>query len=626
MRSLRHFSAVIALALLATGAASATLPTPKDRIMQLSADRIAFYYDRFLIEATGHVRITTGDGLTVTGTTMTMDLKNNRFMVAGSVHLDSPNGTQDGAALADFMDFNRVYFVPITSEPDRWTFENGDYTHPIKGREMPGDTFAFPDLTNNDPYLYARRAVIGERRFVRFERTVLTAGRMEVLPAPTYYINFSADPKLSENSLAGANFDATWQFAGNQNSISAAHIRYDQQNKAYVSFEQHFASKKAYAVFSINPLTKASKFYDLVTDYQPGARSELHTFSQLHTVQSEFKMPEQAQHVTSARFTQAFKVFSASLTYQSVNYCLLQAHNIYFPGTNTLEYAQACGTGTSLVGEPISTSHPQQWALDFSSLDFPKRSRFPVKFRLRAGLGFIHDACTNADGTTNVCLTSLQVLGGVVYRTIYQKYVGASAYLPSVKLGNKNDPRKTYYLNASMDGQRSYYSVPHHVDSLDTNASISRIFGNQLTAYLSYGVRQISDLYNTQADRDAQYPPNNQYTNPNFISFESFVGSATFRTLAFGANFAPNPDFTFALLARKHDDFPIAVPGLFSPPPLNVLGQYVSPNFLGQPPYDITGDLRVKVLHHYYLDISRTYYFNFGDLKWSPSFVIQVTQ
>ena len=142
------------------------------------------------------------------------------------------------------MDFNRVYFVPITSEPDRWTFVDGDYTHPLLGREMPGDTFAFPDVSKNVAYLLAKKAVIGERDFVRFENVVMMEGTIQTVPLPTYYVTFSSDPHLAENSLAGANYDATWQFAGNRNFISAVHIRYDQTNKAYLAFEQHFASEE----------------------------------------------------------------------------------------------------------------------------------------------------------------------------------------------------------------------------------------------------------------------------------------------------------------------------------------------------------------------------------------------
>ena len=50
-------------------------------------EAINFYYDRFLLEADGNVRLRTSDGFTVTGDAFSMDLKLNRFMVAGHVTL-----------------------------------------------------------------------------------------------------------------------------------------------------------------------------------------------------------------------------------------------------------------------------------------------------------------------------------------------------------------------------------------------------------------------------------------------------------------------------------------------------------------------------------------------------------
>jgi len=101
---------------------------------------------------------------------------------------------------------------------------------------------------------------------------------------------------------------------------------------------------------------------------------------------------------------------------------------------------------------------------------------------------------------------------------------------------------------------------------------------------------------------------------------------STLRTASLQMVYSANPNLVLSVLARKHDDFPIAVPGLFSPPPLNVLGQYTYTNFLGQPPYDITGDVRARLLPHLVVDVQRSYFFNFGTQRWSPQFVVQFSQ
>ncbi|HEV7179763.1 MAG TPA: hypothetical protein VGN11_07825, partial [Candidatus Baltobacteraceae bacterium] len=81
-------------------------------ILHLTADHIAFYYDRFLVEADGNVRVQTSDGFSASGDAFSMDLKLNRFLVAGHVTLRYGNEQASGAAISDFLDFNRIYFVP----------------------------------------------------------------------------------------------------------------------------------------------------------------------------------------------------------------------------------------------------------------------------------------------------------------------------------------------------------------------------------------------------------------------------------------------------------------------------------------------------------------------------------
>ena len=109
------------------------------------------------------------------------------------------------------------------------------------------------------------------------------------------------------------------------------------------------------------------------------------------------------------------------------------------------------------------------------------------------------------------------------------------------------------------------------------------------------------------------------------MAYGSFRGAATLRTLNFELNYLPNPDFNFSLLARKHNDFPAPFPNgnVFQTPLKNPIGQPINYSYLGQPPYDITPDLRFRLLPHMLLDIQRTYYFNYDNQKWG-GFVIQV--
>jgi hypothetical protein len=113
-----------------------------------------------------------------------------------------------------------------------------------------------------------------------------------------------------------------------------------------------------------------------------------------------------------------------------------------------------------------------------------------------------------------------------------------------------------------------------------------------------------------------------------YPGYSAFRGLATFRTLSLDMTYTNNGNISASLIARKHVDFPKPIPNFFATPPLDILGNqvYGGQPYLGEPPYDITGDLRVRINTHTSIDFSRSYYFNFGKRGWSPEFVIQVLQ
>ncbi|HVS46467.1 MAG TPA: hypothetical protein VMS32_07370 [Verrucomicrobiae bacterium] len=614
MNKLQHLAppaAILTLALLlplaarADQAPSSSLATPTIR---LHADHVAFYYDRFLVEADGNVRITTSDGITMTGDAFSMDLRLNRFLLAGSVSVASRSGMQTGAAVSDFLDYGRIYFIPILSEPDRWTFLDNDFAHPAKGREMPGDAFAFPDLSKNQPYLRANGASIVPRQFVNFHDSVLAFAGRGIAPMGPYYINFSTNRYLAENSLTGATFDGTWQLAGSPNTISAIHFRYDPTNKAYASFEQHVANSRGYAVFSVNPATEDSKFYNLVTGYALTDRLQVQTFTQYHLQQFGFSEPLGGQDVSNVLLTQAFPESSLQFDFEQYNLCNISVYPDPVPSDGP--GATYCGVGQFRI---TNYTHPSQMTLGVTSFDH-HIAKTPVVFRWRYGIGNIHDAYT------------LQNFGNTNYDTIWNHYVGATIFSPTIRLGSREDSQKLYFLNAAIDSQRTWYSVPHHVDVTDGIASLSRTYGPKLSVYLSYEVHQVGDYYN--GGQQLVYTPYVPIINgTTYPSYAAFQGIATFRTLSLGATFTPSPDFSLALLARRHRDFPIAEPGEFpSPAPNYPFNTVLYSNTLGEPPYDITGDIRFRVSPTLAVDIQRSYFFNFGNQRWSPSFNVQVSQ
>jgi len=581
--SLGVFALLACLAPRAANAQGATI--------QLKADRIGFYYDRFVLEADGNVDVRTSNGLHMTGRAFSMDLKLDRFVLAGGVHVDSPAGSQDGAALADFLDFDRVYFVPVTSEPDRWTFLGTDFAHPQLGREMPGDTFFFPDLGDAKPFYVTREATVGAQDYVR-----LGSGQMAIagayIPEPSFYVNFSRSQHLAENSLAGAEFDATYQFAGTANAISALHFRYDPQNKGYASFEQHIATDKGYAVFSVNPMTRPSKFYDLVLGDQPSKDFGFRSFTQFHTLQYGFAAPVASSQFSFVQLVKAFSKHSLELDARVDNFSLNKPGQGYFNPHHD-----------SYLTLSDNTFDHCLWLNKFCS-------------RYRAGLGFVHDPA------------GLQRIGTTTYTHSANSFLGLTAYVPSLALIPNDNPDKRLMLNAYLDKTRNWFASPSHaIDQTNTSFSLSRILDpgtRHLNAYTQYNVQNVGDYYT--GDLASVIYPGTDIANNGVLypGFSAFHGQATFRTWTSGAVYTNGPDFSLAMTYRHHRDFPRATPGFFTLPADTYFQPTIAYNYLGQPPNDLTADVRFRLQPHLSLDLQRTYFFNYQNMRWSPQFRFQV--
>jgi hypothetical protein len=577
----------LALLLCTFGRAEAGLAT----IVRLRADHIQFYYDRYLIEADGHVTVQTNDGTTITGDTFSMDLKLNRFLIASNVRLRSSGGNLDGAAISDFLDFNRIYFVPVISKPDRWTYENNDYRDPIKGREMPGDVFYFPDLSSSSVSLSAKSVQIQAKAYVRFN-DVRAYFLHQGVPLPSYYVYFGSSQDLEQNSLSGASFDATWNAIGDDNYISALHLRYDDFNKAYASFEQHIAGTDPheYAVFSVNPFTNDDKYWNLVGGEHLGSKFQVDTFSQLFTDSNPAALASaQTSFVT---LIQAFHHSSLQAFFNQTNYNLLGP--------------QASAT----------LNHPN--FLSLTDTTFNNRiAKTPFFEQVSYQFGFNHDAIgiPGAPG--------LQDYNGVPYTTIWNHELAFSLSMVNVKFGDRDKAYGTYALNASTTSSRQWFSVPHHINTQNTTVSISRQYSRFVNAYLTDNILNTSDLYNHggYVPFAPTLPDGTTYT-----PYLAFRGASTLRTATLGTTYSASPDLVTSITLAHHQDFPVAFPGLFPLPPLNALGQYIYNNYLGQPPWQLGAEVRARLLPHLVVDVQRTYYFHFGQDVWSPQFVVQFSE
>ena len=577
------------------------------------------------------MRLRTSDGFTVTGDAFSMDLKLNRFMVAGHVTLHDATGTVKGAAISDFLDFRRIYFVPVTSEPDRWTFLDGDLAHPVKGRVMPGDAFYFPQVSDH-PSITGTGAVVDTKTYVRFINAhtyFLDAG----VPLGTYVVNFSSSQYFAQNTLSGASVDLTWNMAGSPNALTALHLRYDPTYKTYLSVEQHLVGDHEYAIFSVNPATRAEKWWNLALYEKLGSRFQIQSFTQYYTQQNWLQEPRAAQQTTYLSATYAFPHSYVTATSQLTNY------NVLGPGA--LEEPKA------IAG---SLSHPSQ--VQITATSFQNRIlKWPLFEQIYEGYGFNHDSVGGGQYLNGfpgywpqggsmfapIPTPGLQAYGapcGVqpskfytyycpVYTTIWNTVFGFNLFTPSIKLNNPPSPYQTYYLNASFNKQYQWNSLPHWISTTSENFSINRQFSRPVNTYLSYQILNVGDHYINGGYQPCT--PVDTFYCP--LSFTSFRGVSTQHTTSLGLNWVPSPEFNFSLLVRHHVDYPIPVPGVFGLPGNNILGQPLYASYLGQPPYDATGEVRFKVLSHALLDVSRTFYWYGNPYRtqfWQPTFVVQL--
>ena len=554
--------------------------------VSVSAQDLRFYGDRYLMEGDGGVDVLLDHKYRITGNTFSMDMRLNRFVVAGNVHVSGPDTDLHGAGFADFFDPQRIYFIPLLEQPDRWTYENNDLAHPIKGRDMPGDPFFLPDVSDARVTVRSQHAEIEPMTYMKFSPArVLSLG--VYLPLPDYVINYSNNPDFRQNSLAGAMADAPYDFAGGSHTLSTLHFRYDQTNHAYASFEQHYTARGGYAVGSINPLTQARKQYNIIGLGRIGSKDQAYGFFQAIAYQPNFSSPLELPAFGKLQLThvlrQSFIELDLNQNYQS----LLPQPSTFDKGGNIYYYGN-----TSHVWFPM---HPFNGLLTWQGMDHPI-GRIPLTLRLRSFFGWAKD------NQYQYYSNGLTTFEGNAYNAINYHGVDALLYSRPIRL------RENTYLTLSFDKSRQWFSLPHYQDSNYLTTSLSKTYGSRLALYGGYTVYNIGDYYG--ARQSEIYPPSfyvSPVTGQTYNGFSAFRGIATYRTLYASAVFAPTPDFTFNLLLKQNKDFPEPVPGI-----------------LGNPPYQAIGDVRFRISAHAVVDVQRTYNFNYPGNAWSPNFQIQV--
>jgi hypothetical protein len=583
MRLLLSISLAWILCSSATTAGAATAAAESSNAsIDVTAKNVDFFYNRFIVTADGDVRVRLSDGTTVRGQTFTMDLKLNRYLIAGDVHVDGPGIHEAGAAFAGYPDLNRTYFLP-GGTPERYTYFGGDWTDPHAGREQPGDAYNFPDLTAERPYIYATAVRIVPKTNALFTFPhIYTAG--VYTPLPRYMVTFSANPHYFENGFAGARADIALPFNGSEHSLTALHLRNDQFNGTYLALDQHFVWEHDYIVAAIDPLTQEQRQYNLIAYKRFSPKLETRLFLQESAGQAGIiNRPDNAAAFGEIDVNAGLR--HSGLSYIQDNYWqYLLGFN---PGSN-----DTVATGNY---DPRWREHPMNQQLVWTGFENRVTKATPLLFRLRSSIGLAHDIYGEG-GYPNLLpappTTSFHALG-------------ATVYTPPIKLG-------AFGISAQYDRQKMWFNVPHQVDQTDSRVTLSRQLAQQhLNTYVSYEIRNTADYWGAQ--QLAAYPVgtvgcgNTCVTEfGTFSGQDAFRGLATLHALTAAAVYSPSQYFVLNLQMTHNRDFPVPVPGIY-----------------GQAPYVFTGDVRVRISRQVLLDLTRQYFFNFAGQRWAPQFSIQ---
>lgn len=466
--------------------------------------------------------------------------------------------------MSDFLAFGRVYFLPLDPAADRWTFLNGDFSAPQKGRDMPGDAFAIPDERSRRPYVTGRQAIVDAGTYVAVlpAATAILMGP-QTPPLPEYVDNFSANPAFGQNALPGAAFDAPYPFYGSQNTLEAVHFRYDQSRSDpyYASFEHHTVGDSgSFVVFSSNAFTQPQKQWTLL-GYDPlGPRQSLALTAQLFTVQPGLAQPSSSTAFADMQYVRALRRSSL----------LLDATQVY----------------DSLLDGSPTPNHPFAFGASWNGFT-EQVGKTGFTLRLASGVASVHDALG---------------LGGTSRTDVGTGFLSAVIGSPAIA----GPFHSTAYASAAA--QQTWLSFPNVVRTMTVSLTDGKQVAPNFYAVAS-GVVQTA-----QTDHPAQtfampnvatgLTPSPQ--SPNglpFLGFATTAPRAIDRTYGLTLSWQPSPAFQLSI-AGAHSSYGPGQPF---------------------PPSSITLNARASALHSLYIALGRTYYFNWQGQRWSPRFSLQVS-
>jgi hypothetical protein len=413
--------------------------------------------------------------------------------------------------------------------------------------EIDAQRFAFPDVDDRFAFIRSRHATIVAHANVRFTPASFPTS-VGGVPVPSYLHSFATSAGFGATTLNGATFDQPYALTGTPTSLTSLHARVEGNSGALALQEQLASGDDAYVTAAVDAPLRG---------FGSGGITAYRRLSPRYNLQ-------------------------------------LGAAGGYGIRTGDATLSAAFGAAGGRLSYHAQSGGFSSFDASVRSPDFILPGR--ATFRLTADTGF--DAQHGA-GLYPYALLPDGRRYGSVWRHGLDAFL-ASPLIP-LPLGAT--------LTMSLDGSRTWYAFPRHVDAVAFSANASKTLTRSVSLFAGY-----TNVWNAQVFPNQQAffyaPPALLPLAPDgtpFFGYNAYSGAAVNRYENFDVQIAPPNTTTSVRVSLRH------------------ASDFLQFDGYGRPLWEVRGDVRFRPFPNVGLAFGRTYDFGWGGRRWTPGWSFAIT-
>jgi hypothetical protein len=222
--------------------------------VDVRGENVAFYLfsDGSWLSADGKVTIRAGKR-TIKADAARYDLRKNRLLVTGDVRVSGRGDALAGAAYSLDLNSGEATLLRVDSAPESLTLHGDDLRTAVVAPPKAG-AFEALDLSESRPYIRSHHAILSPNANLRMTPAEFPASAGTSFALPTFLYTLASNQNFAQSSMPGSMLDQPYTLFGTANSMTMAHLRYDQQNAVTLGFDERLvAGNNAYFVASVLP-------------------------------------------------------------------------------------------------------------------------------------------------------------------------------------------------------------------------------------------------------------------------------------------------------------------------------------------------------------------------------------